>query len=43
MLLVYCFYTYLHLQKETQAGMYDLFMHVGDFAYDMHSVKGYFL
>ncbi len=32
----------MHLQKETQAGMYDLFMHVGDFAYDMHSVKGYF-
>ncbi len=30
----------MHLQKETQAGMYDLFMHVGDFAYDMHSVKG---
>ncbi len=27
------------LQRETQEGMYDLVMHVGDFAYDLHSVR----
>lgn len=25
------------LQRETQLGMYDAIIHVGDFAYDMHS------
>jgi hypothetical protein len=27
------------LQKETQSGMYDMIIHVGDFAYDMDSVS----
>ena len=27
------------LQKETQMGMYDLMFHVGDFAYDMDTVR----
>ncbi|KAK5604223.1 Acid phosphatase type 7 [Crenichthys baileyi] len=26
------------LQKETQQGMYDVVLHIGDFAYDMHEV-----
>jgi hypothetical protein len=26
------------LQEETMQGMYDAILHVGDFAYDMHSV-----
>ncbi|XP_017331687.1 acid phosphatase type 7 isoform X2 [Ictalurus punctatus] len=28
------------LQKETQAGMYDVILHIGDFAYDMHEDSG---
>ncbi|MCJ8737060.1 hypothetical protein PDJAM_G00019490 [Pangasius djambal] len=28
------------LQKETQAGMYDVILHIGDFAYDMHEDNG---
>uniref|UniRef100_A0A8B9LTI0 Purple acid phosphatase n=1 Tax=Astyanax mexicanus TaxID=7994 RepID=A0A8B9LTI0_ASTMX len=28
------------LQKETQAGMYDAILHIGDFAYDMHEDNG---
>ncbi|KAM9433440.1 acid phosphatase type 7 isoform 1-T1 [Salvelinus alpinus] len=28
------------LQKETQVGMYDVILHVGDFAYDMHEDNG---
>ena len=27
------------LQREAQAGMYDLILHVGDFAYDMDTVR----
>jgi hypothetical protein len=27
------------LQKETQEGMYDMVIHVGDFAYDMEVVS----
>lgn len=27
------------LQEETQRGMYDAILHVGDFAYDMNSVS----
>jgi len=27
------------LQRETQAGKYDLIIHVGDFAYDMDTVR----
>nr|XP_014351713.1 PREDICTED: iron/zinc purple acid phosphatase-like protein [Latimeria chalumnae] len=30
------------LQKETQLGMYDAILHIGDFAYDMHEVNIYF-
>ena len=26
------------LQRETQKGMYDMILHIGDFAYDMDSV-----
>lgn len=26
-----------YLQEETQRGMYDVILHVGDFAYDMHN------
>ena len=26
------------LQRETQAGTYDMILHIGDFAYDMHNV-----
>lgn len=28
------------LQKETQMGMYDVILHIGDFAYDMHEDNG---
>ncbi|XP_030641288.1 acid phosphatase type 7 [Chanos chanos] len=28
------------LQKETQAGIYDIILHIGDFAYDMHEDDG---
>ena len=28
----------VRLQEETQAGMYDLILHVGDFAYDLDTV-----
>ncbi|XP_076833780.1 acid phosphatase type 7 isoform X2 [Brachyhypopomus gauderio] len=28
------------LQKETQMGMYDVILHIGDFAYDMHEDDG---
>ncbi|XP_046711142.1 acid phosphatase type 7 isoform X2 [Silurus meridionalis] len=28
------------LQKETQAGVYDVILHIGDFAYDMHEDNG---
>lgn len=28
------------LQEETQSGMYDAILHVGDFAYDMHNQNG---
>ncbi|XP_052001451.1 acid phosphatase type 7 isoform X2 [Xyrauchen texanus] len=28
------------LQKETQIGMYDIILHIGDFAYDMHEDNG---
>lgn len=28
----------VRLQQETQRGMYDAILHVGDFAYDMNSV-----
>uniref|UniRef100_A0A4W4HC78 Purple acid phosphatase n=1 Tax=Electrophorus electricus TaxID=8005 RepID=A0A4W4HC78_ELEEL len=28
------------LQKETQVGMYDVILHIGDFAYDMHEDEG---
>lgn len=28
-----------HLQEEVQRGMYDAILHVGDFAYDMDSVR----
>ncbi|CAL1575027.1 unnamed protein product [Knipowitschia caucasica] len=28
------------LQKETQRGMYDVILHIGDFAYDMHEDNG---
>ncbi|XP_051578848.1 acid phosphatase type 7 isoform X5 [Myxocyprinus asiaticus] len=28
------------LQKETQIGMYDVILHIGDFAYDMHEDNG---
>ncbi|XP_043088378.1 acid phosphatase type 7 isoform X1 [Puntigrus tetrazona] len=28
------------LQKETQLGMYDVILHIGDFAYDMHEDNG---
>lgn len=27
------------LQKEAQSGMYDVILHVGDFAYDMNNVR----
>ena len=27
------------LQRDTQSGMYDMILHVGDFAYDMHTVS----
>ena len=27
------------LQKEAQSGMYDVILHVGDFAYDMNNVS----
>ena len=27
------------LQRETQAGTYDMILHIGDFAYDMHNVS----
>ena len=30
------------LQEETQMGKYDLFIHNGDFAYDMEDVKTYY-
>ena len=26
------------LQRETQSGTYDMILHIGDFAYDMHNV-----
>lgn len=29
----------VRLQEETQNGMYDAILHVGDFAYDMNSVR----
>lgn len=29
----------VRLQEETQRGMYDAILHVGDFAYDMNSVR----
>lgn len=29
----------VRLQEETQRGMYDAILHVGDFAYDMNSVS----
>ena len=28
------------LQRETQSGMYDMILHVGDFAYDMNDDNG---
>ena len=27
------------LQRDTQSGMYDMILHVGDFAYDMNNVS----
>ena len=27
------------LQRETQSGMYDMILHIGDFAYDMFDVS----
>ena len=27
------------LQRETQSGMYDMILHIGDFAYDMNNVS----
>lgn len=31
------------LQEETQRGLYDAVLHIGDFAYDMDSVSKFFI